>query len=208
MTGIHVSNTRTVRLQKVLKPVPSVPATTVSRGNLTKPFGMQTRSWWRRRLVDWIFKDKETKNLVSGYVFDIWRLDWSFGLLAWGHKGVIVNDDDQFLARRLVGIASTYGFRCEASAVSWSMTFQIQYPEYQQSLRVWADPWPKGLIMFLDEMEELGGGSAYEDMLARQQTADKPVFKREQIVPEFVRLLELSLKMRADYLRTTKRAET
>lgn len=205
-----MSDSRTVRLQKVLKPEPSVPVTTVSRGNLTKPFGMQIRGWWRRRLLDWSVKGKgkETNNLISGYIYDIEWLSYSFYLRGTGHKPLIVNSDDQFLARRLVGIASTYGFRCESSAVSWSMVFQIKYPEYQQALRVWACPYPKGLIIFLDEMEALDGGSPYKDMLARQQTADKPVFKREQIVPEFVRLLELSLKMRADYLRNTKRAET
>lgn len=186
---------------------PTCPAATISRGNLTKPFGYQV-SKWRKRLLNLLMKDKETNNFIAGYVADIERLNGSFHELLLGREPVYVDSDDQFLARRLVGIANAYGFRCGTPLSSGSLNFQIEYPEYQQILRVWIDPWPKGLVVFLDRIETFEGQRPSKAILARPQAGNEHVYTRDEIVPEFVRLLELSLKMRAEYLSNTERAET
>lgn len=186
---------------------PTCPAILISRGNLTKPFGYQI-SKWRNRLLNLFVKDKETNHFIEGYVADIERLNGSFHELLLGREPVIVDSDDQFLARRLVGIANTYGFRCGTPLSSGSLNFQIQYPEYQQILRVWTDPWPKGLVVFLDRVETYEGQRPSKAMLARPQAGNETVYRRDEVVTEFVRLLELSLKMRAEYLSDTERAET
>lgn len=185
---------------------PTSPAKSTSTGNLTRYFGYQI-SKFRRCLLNLIVKNDESRNLIQGYLADIERLDSSFRQLRNWPEPVIVDGEDHFMARRLVGIASTYGFRCCEPLVTGSLNFLIVYPEYRQTIRVWTDAWPKGLIMFLGGVETFRGQRQHRRIPVRPQPGCEPVFTRDEIIPEFVRLLELSLKMRTEYLRDTNSAE-
>jgi hypothetical protein len=159
----------------------------------------------RRKALALIIRDKKRLAKVCGYLADSEAVALNIKqmekpLFEGRFPPPVISQADKAFADRMIMIAGAYGFRVHGFLSGGSFHFGIEYPEYRQVLRIYVYDWPGMVEMSLDTIHLFDKDDTYTDMRQHPSSRYQPFTPRDEIMGQFIALLEKSQAMRADFL--------
>lgn len=112
-----------------------------------------------------------------------------------GKYPVPISEKDQAFGKRLITMASAYGFCYCGTLTSSSFNFRLKSKDNEYVIRIYPDPWPEGAVMSFEVLNKENGMVFYTQEKGKMTMPyGRDITPANEVQTRFIDFLEMSLE--------------